>query len=117
MEETIEFTMKFPSSTLASSGSSYGATGPAYINVDGTEGYLRLEKAYFYEGMSYSGQTTKGPISGTSPGKAPFQFTAEADHFADCVRNNTQPNTAGEEGLADMIAIEAIYRAAGAPIA
>lgn len=117
VEETIEFTMKFPSSTLASSGSSYGATGPAYINVDGTEGYLRLEKAYFYEGMTYSGQTAKGPISGRSTGKAPFQFTAEADHFADCVRDNTQPKTAGEEGLADMIAIESIYRAAGAPIA
>ena len=50
-------------------------------------------------------------------GKAPFQFTLEIEHFADCVRNDRQPRSPGEEGLKDMLAIEAIYRAAGAPIA
>jgi len=41
----------------------------------------------------------------------------EAEHFADCIRNNKQPESPGEEGLKDMLAIEAIYKAAGAPIA
>ncbi len=39
VEETVEFNFKFPSGTLASSGSSYGEAGPAYINICGTEGY------------------------------------------------------------------------------
>ena len=40
----------------------------------------------------------------------------EADHFASCIRNNTEPKTPGEEGLKDLLAIEAIYRAAGTPL-
>ena len=117
VEETIEFSMKFPSNTLASSGSSYGDIGPAYLNIDGTTGYLQVEQGWLYEGLSYRGHTHNGPLSGSSSGKAPYQFTLEADHFADCVRNNAQPKTPGEEGLADLLAIESIYRAAGAPIA
>ena len=41
----------------------------------------------------------------------------EAEHFADCIRNNKEPKVPGEEGLKDMLAIEGIYQAAGAPIA
>jgi hypothetical protein len=33
------------------------------------------------------------------------------------VRNNREPESPGEEGLKDMLAIEAIYKAAGTPIA
>ena len=45
-------------------------------------------------------------------------FAAEMDHLADCVLNNTQPLTPGEEGLKDMRIIAAIYEAArtGKPI-
>ena len=42
---------------------------------------------------------------------------AELEHFADCIRNHREPNTPGEEGLKDFMAMEAIYRAAGSPIA
>lgn len=117
VEETVEFSMKFPSGILASSGSSYGEVGPAYLNIGGSEGFLQIEPAFFYEGLKYTGQTIHGPVQGVSSGRAPYQFTLEADHFADCVHNNTQPATPGEEGLADMIAMEAIYRAAGTPVA
>ena len=117
VEESIEFSMKFPSGTLASSGSSYGEDGGAYLSIDGTKGSLLVQKAFYYDGLNYSGQTISGPVSGVSPGKQPYEFVYEADYFADCVRNNTQPATAGEEGLKDLVAMEAIYRAAGAPIA
>jgi len=46
--------------------------------------------------------------------KVPFQCVLEAEHFADCVRNNKQPESPGEEGPKDMLSIEAIYKAAGA---
>ena len=117
VEETVEFTMKFPSKILASAGSSYGYDAANALSIDGSDGHLRIDPAYSYEGLKYSGRTKNGPISGASSLKAPLQFTLEADHLADCIRNNTQPATAGEEGLADMLAMEAIYRAAGAPIA
>jgi hypothetical protein len=35
----------------------------------------------------------------------------------DCIHNNKEPQSAGEEGLKDMIAMEAIYKAAGTPMA
>ncbi len=117
VEESIEFTMKFPSGILASSGCSYGEDGGAYLSIDGTKGSILVRPAFFYEGLKYSGTTTNGPVAEASPGKSPYQFTLEADYFADCVRNNTDPITGGDEGLKDMLAIEAIYRAAGTPIA
>lgn len=117
VEESIEFTLKFPSNILASSGSSYGEVGPAYLNIDGTKGYLQVQPAFFYDGLKYTGRTADGPVEDSSPGKQPYQFTLEADHFADCVQNNRTPATPGEEGLADLLAMEAIYKAAGHPIA
>ena len=117
VEETVEFNMVFPSKIIASSGSSYGENGPAYLNICGTKGYLQVQPAFFYEGLKYTGRTINGPVEETSDAKAPYQFTAEADHFADCVMNNRTPATPGEEGLADQLAMEAIYRAAGHPVA
>lgn len=117
VEETIEFNFKFPSGTLASSGSSYGQSGAAYLNICGTDGYIQVQPAFLYDGLKFTAHTKNGPVSGSNDAKGPYQFVYEADHFADCIRNNKTPMTAGEEGLADMLAMEAIYKAAGAPIA
>lgn len=117
VEESIEFTMKFPSGLLASSGSSYGEEGGSYLSIDGMSGNLRVEPAFLYEGLRFHGRTLRDPVSEVSPGRQPYQFVYEADHFADCIRKNHEPQTPGEEGLKDLLAIEAIYRAAGAPIA
>lgn len=117
VEETVEFMMKFPSGNIATAGSSYGMTGPASLTIEGTEGSLQVEPAFLYDGLKFSGQTKDGPVSEASPGKGVYQFVYEADHFASCVRNNKEPDTPGEEGLNDLLAMEAIYKAAGAPIA
>jgi predicted dehydrogenase len=39
-------------------------------------------------------------------------FAAEMDHFSDCVMKGTTPRTPGEEGLADLRIMMAIYRSA-----
>jgi predicted dehydrogenase len=39
-------------------------------------------------------------------------FAREMDHMAECVLRDQKPRTPGEEGLRDMILMEAIYRAA-----
>jgi predicted dehydrogenase len=118
VEESVEWTMKFPSGVLASHGSTYaGRGGPSLLRINGNKGYLQLDACYTYDGAHLTGATTKGKLDEIDPGKRPFQFTNEAEHFAECVRSNRQPRTPGEEGLKDLIAIEAIYKAAGAPIA
>jgi predicted dehydrogenase len=76
-----------------------------------------MEPAFNYDGVHLHGEVNGRQIEELGAGKLPFQFTLEAEHFADCIRNNQEPESPGEEGLKDMLAIEAIYKAAGAPIA
>ena len=66
VEESIEFTMKFPSGILASSGSSYGEEGGAYLGIGGTQGRLWVEPAFYYQGLKFTGSTIHGPVSATS---------------------------------------------------
>ena len=117
MEESVEWTMKFPSGIIASCGTSYGQTAPSFLEVSGERGSLRITQAYSYDGLHLEGRAGSQTFDEVATGKSPFQFTLEADHFSNCIRSNTQPKTAGDEGLKDLLAIEAIYRAAGTPIA
>ncbi len=117
VEQSIEWTMKLPSGILASCGSSYGQNGPGFLNINGDRGMLQMSPAFNYDGLHLHGQAGRRQIDEVSPSRSPYQFAIEADHFADCVRNGTEPRSPGEEGLKDMLAIEAIYKAAGTPIA
>ena len=122
VEQSMEWTMKFPSGIIASCACSYGASAPGTFQIVGSSGNLFFETAFNYDGLHLRG-TTDGRSDGSkivdiaSPNKQPYQFTLEAEHFAQCIRDNQQPTSAGEEGLKDMLAIEAIYKAAGSPIA
>ena len=117
VEQSLEWTMKFPSGIIASCGCSYGQSAPGFLNINGDRGSLQMAPAFNYDGLHLHGSAGGRQIDELSLGKAPYQFAIEADHFADCVRNGTEPRSPGEEGLKDMLAIEAIYRAAGTPIA
>lgn len=117
VEQSMEWTMKFPSGILASCGCSYGQRGPSFLHINAGKGYLEVDPAFNYEGVHVHGEVSGRPFDQLGTGKLPFQFTIEAEHFADCVRNDKEPESPGEEGLKDMLAIEAIYKAAGAPIA
>jgi predicted dehydrogenase len=119
VEQSIEWMVKFPSGILASGGSSYEQSGTNFLAINGTTGHVRLEPAFVYGDaiLKYSGTSGDADLSGGGPVYEPDQFVSEATHFADCVLLNSQPGTPGEEGLADLLAIEAIYAAAGTPIA
>ncbi len=109
--------MKFPSGIIASCGCSYGQSGPSFFVINGDKGFLQFQPAFLYDGLHLTGRVNGEPIDVLATGKRPFQFTLEAEHFADCIRHDKRPESPGEEGLKDMLAIEAIYRAAGTPIA
>lgn len=117
MEQSIAWTMNFPSGILASCSSSYGQDGENFLTVRGDKGHLQVQPAFGYDGLHLTGKTLQGPINEPATGRKPFQFVLEADHFASCIHNNTEPKTPGEEGLKDLLAIEAIYKAAGTPLA
>jgi predicted dehydrogenase len=117
MEQSVEWTMKFASGIIASCRSSYGASGENRVEINGERGSLVISPAYSYDGLKLTGRTTDNLIDDSATGKQPFQFTLEADHLASCIRNNKTPKTPGELGLKDLTSIEAIYKAAGTPLA
>jgi predicted dehydrogenase len=117
VEQTVSWMMKFPSGILASCGSSYGQSGTSYLQINGTAGHICLEPALTYVSvvLKYTGKTQTGDIEGADPTFDPDQFVTEATYFADCVLRNKEPETLGEEGLKDILAVEEIYKAARAP--
>ena len=117
MEQTMEFTMSFPSGILASIGTSYGEGMPGFLRIHGDKGTLELAPAFDYTGIHLKSLDPHVQADATSPEEQTFHFQLEAAHFAECIRTGATPRTPGEEGLQDLLAIEAIYRAAGHPIA
>jgi predicted dehydrogenase len=119
VEQSIDWLVKFPSGILGSGGSSYGQSGTNFIQINGTAGHVRLEPAFVYGDvvLKYTGVNSQGQISGGGPVTDPDQFVNEVTHFSDCALYDRRPDTPGEEGLAELLAIEAIYQSANAPIA
>ena len=79
-----------------------------------------MEKAYAYKGQKLKSARAEGRLERQEEIgiEEVDQFAEEMDHFSDCIINNKQPNTPGEEGLKDHIIMEAIYQSAkeGKPI-
>jgi predicted dehydrogenase len=117
VEQSAEWTMKFPSGIIASCGCSYGQFGPMTMSIHGDQGYLSLSPGFGGGGIHLTGKAGDKTFDSTGTGTGHFQLALEGEHFAACIRSNTQPKSPGEEGLKDLIAIERIYQAAGTPIA
>jgi predicted dehydrogenase len=116
VEQSMEWTMKFPSGIIASFSCSYGARGAGNFRINGSTGGLVFEPGFNYDGLKLRGNAAGKPVEIASPNKHPYMFTLQAEHFAQCVRNNVEPRSTGADGMKDLIAIEAIYKAAGSPI-
>ena len=75
-----------------------------------------MEPAFNYEGLPRHGQVNRKQTE-RSARKTIHITSRSRQSTAGCIRNNKEPLTPGEEGLRDMLTIEAIYQAVGAPIA
>jgi predicted dehydrogenase len=109
--------MKFPSGIVASLTCSYGENIPGFLRIHGDKGSLQIDNAYFYSGAHLTNLGGGNPVDLISQHDQPYQFQLEAEHFAECIRTGVTPDTPGEDGLNDLLAIESIYKAAGTPIA
>ena len=109
VEENITFQLRFPSGVLANCTSSYGVPLNRF-RVVGTNGWAELEPALSYDGLKMRAGTWTKIEERIQP--VISHFAAEMDHLADCIRNDKQPLTPGEEGLKDMRLIEAVYKSA-----
>ena len=120
VEESISFSLRFASGTLANCVSSYGAHECKDMQIRLEKGWIALENAFAYQGQRLRiaqrhGESEEVNEVRLSPKN---QFTLEIDHFAQCVLQDETPHTPGEEGLQDHLLMEAIYRSAreGMPV-
>ncbi len=90
---------------------SSAAADVASYRVVGTKGDVRLDQAYEYVYPIDLHVTVKGK-SRKQTFRKRDQFAPELEYFSDCILNNRTPEPSGNEGLADVRIIEALYRSA-----
>jgi len=110
VEEHVNFQLRFPSGILANCSSSYGYFHQSHFRVMGTEARLCLDPATWYSGLRMWIERDNTIEQKDLP--SVDHFATEMDHMSDCVMQNKQPLTPGEEGLRDLTIITGIYEAA-----
>jgi predicted dehydrogenase len=117
IDEMTSALLRFPGERTGSFTTSFGSTDVASYEIIGTKGKLRLDPAYEYVMalklyVTIDGKTTSRTFARRD------QFAPELLYFSDCIRKNIEPEPSGEEGLADVRIVRALYRAAetGRPV-
>jgi predicted dehydrogenase len=110
VEEHVTFQLRFPSGILANCSSSYGYFQQSHYRVMGTEARLELDPATWYDGLRL--WIERGNTIENRSLPVVDHFASEMDHLSDCVMQNQEPLTPGEEGLRDITIIQAVYEAA-----
>ena len=119
VEETLVWNFRFPSGILANCATTYGSNGlGGFARVSGSKGMLELKPAFGYQGLHLSGKAEGKTLDIAFDNPSPRQFTTEADYFSNCILEDKEPKTGGEEGLRDERIITAIYKSCvnGAPV-
>jgi predicted dehydrogenase len=117
VEEMTAVTMKFPGDRIATFTASFGAADISRYTLVGTKGVLTADPAYEYAGaLNLKINIGKKSTKRNYPKRD--QFAAEISYFSDCILQGKDPEPSGEEGLADVRIVEAIYESAksGKPI-
>ena len=111
VEQTINFQLRFPSGALANCSSSYGYYPQSHFRVVGTKGWLDMDPGSWYRGLRMKVRRGTGGIEEL---ELPVRdhFALEMDHMSECVMENKEPLTPGEEGLRDIKLMMAIYESA-----
>jgi len=110
VEEAINFQLRFPSGVLANCTSSYGYAWQSHYRVVTTDGWLEMDPATAYSGLRM--RIHRGNIIEEKDLPVVDHFAAEMEHMSECVMQNKEPLTPGEEGLRDLTIMHALYEAA-----
>jgi predicted dehydrogenase len=104
VDETISWTMKFPSGVISNCVSTYGANGLQGFRAATSRGWFGLDPAYFYNGI-------RGRRSDGTEINIPVtdQFAIQLDDFADCILNKRPTKVSGQMGLTDVKYMMAVY--------
>jgi predicted dehydrogenase len=118
VEEAVSAMLRFSHDRVASFTASFGTAKVSEYRLAGTKGDLAVEPAYEYarplkHRLTIDGETRERRFAKRD------QFAPELLYFSDCVLQNGTPEPGGDEGLADVRVIRALYRSAetGQPVA
>jgi len=104
VDETITFQLGFPSGVIANCGTTYNFNNFERLYVVGEKGFVELSPAFSYGPIK--GRTHLGPMN--QP--VVTHQTLQMDGIADIILNNKpDPHVTGQEGLKDMIVVDAVY--------
>ena len=110
IDEQVTAVLRFPGQRLAQITCSFGAHDHSAFVVVGEKGRISLDPAYEHS----SALTVEMEVANRRPQRKRFpkrdQIAAELIAFARCIREDREPEPSGEEGLADLYALEAIQR-------
>lgn len=106
VDESIQWMIKFPSGISAACSTSYAFRGMNHFKVFGNDGNFGMNPAYGYGNIK--GFTSKKEVK--FPTEQVNQFAREMDVFSQSILKDEDFKASGEDGLRDLIAIEAIYR-------
>jgi predicted dehydrogenase len=114
VEESCQFILRFPSGFTASCTTSYAVHKSQMLRLNAADAWAEMNPAYAYHGVKLrvtrvvDGKDQASDIQVEEKN----QFAAEMDHFAECILQNKDVHTPGEEGLQDQRIMEAIYTSA-----
>ncbi len=103
--------LRFPGDRFASFTVHYGIAPISAYRLVGEKGELSLDPGYEYEGELGLALTVNGNTTHRKFGPHD-QFAPELLYFAECVLEGREPEPGGEEGLADVRVIRALFRSA-----
>ena len=106
---TFAGTLRFSNGAVATFSCGFGPVAVSRYELVGTAGRLVMDPAYNYRGELVQTVTVDGR-SRTRSFPHRDQFAAELDAMADAVRSGRPPEPSGEEGLADLRVVDALYR-------
>ena len=105
VEETMYWTMEFPSGAKAECMMSYNKNANK-LRVEAEKGWYEVSPAYSYRGID--GRTSRGPMGFPQVN----QQARQMDAFARNILENTETTVTGEMGRRDVRIMLAIYEAA-----
>jgi predicted dehydrogenase len=120
VEETVAFTLRFPSGIIAQCLTSYGARDDKHARLNFAAATVDMANAFSYGGQRMTIVTRESDHTSRNEVVLPEQnqFAAEIDHFARCIQEDRSPSTDGAMGERDHRIMDAIYRSArtGQPV-
>lgn len=111
VEETASAIMRFHGERLAVFTCSFGAANANAYRIVGTQGDLLVEPAFLFDG-DLRHRLAAGGKSEERVFGARDQFGPLLSYFSGCIQDGRTPEPSGEEGLADVRIIRALYRSA-----